>query len=118
MWFVQRDDLVENLAAAASHPAFRGPVLPSVGKDYLARRRLNIWRRSLLSTRPGRPIPHTKRSTCERNICKYPPIPWESRPALEQAGERILRFYRDRGGLDKAVEWQERLRTTTIVSQN
>jgi hypothetical protein len=26
MWFVQRDDMVENLAAAASHPAFRGPV--------------------------------------------------------------------------------------------
>jgi hypothetical protein len=26
--FVQRDDVVENLAAAASHPAFRSPVLP------------------------------------------------------------------------------------------
>ena len=28
MLFVQRDDMVENLAAAASHPAFRSPVLP------------------------------------------------------------------------------------------
>ncbi len=28
VWFVQRDDMVENLAAAASHPAFRSPVLP------------------------------------------------------------------------------------------
>jgi hypothetical protein len=28
VWFVQRDDVVENLAAAASHPAFRSPVLP------------------------------------------------------------------------------------------
>jgi len=26
VWFVQRDDVVENLAAAASHPAFRSPV--------------------------------------------------------------------------------------------
>ena len=26
--FVQRDDMVENLSAAASYPAFRGPVLP------------------------------------------------------------------------------------------
>ena len=28
MLFVQRDDMVENLAATASYPAFRGPVLP------------------------------------------------------------------------------------------
>jgi hypothetical protein len=28
MRFVQRDDMVENLAAAASDPAFRSPVLP------------------------------------------------------------------------------------------
>ena len=28
MFFVQRDDMVENLAAAASHPALRNPVLP------------------------------------------------------------------------------------------
>ena len=28
MLFVQRDDMVENLAAAASYPTFRGPVLP------------------------------------------------------------------------------------------
>ncbi len=28
MLFVQRDDMVENLAAAASHPALRSPVLP------------------------------------------------------------------------------------------
>src|SRR5579871_5002624 len=28
MFFVQRDYMVENLAAAASHPAFRSPVLP------------------------------------------------------------------------------------------
>ena len=28
MYFVQRDDAVENLAAAASYPAFRSPVLP------------------------------------------------------------------------------------------
>ena len=28
MLFVQRDDMVENLAAAASYPAFRGSVLP------------------------------------------------------------------------------------------
>src|SRR5260370_39413311 len=28
MLFVQRNDVVENLAAAASHPAFRSPVLP------------------------------------------------------------------------------------------
>ena len=28
MLFVQRDDMVENFAAAASHPAFRSPVLP------------------------------------------------------------------------------------------
>ena len=26
--FVQRDDMVENLSAAASHPAFRNPILP------------------------------------------------------------------------------------------
>jgi hypothetical protein len=28
MLFVQRDDVVENLAAPTSHPAFRSPVLP------------------------------------------------------------------------------------------
>ena len=28
MLFVQRDDMIENLSAAASHPAFRSPVLP------------------------------------------------------------------------------------------
>jgi hypothetical protein len=28
MFFVQRDDMVENLAEAASHPAFRSPVFP------------------------------------------------------------------------------------------
>src|SRR4029079_12323500 len=28
MLFVQRDDMVENLSAAAPHPAFRSPVLP------------------------------------------------------------------------------------------
>ena len=28
MPFVQRDDMIENLASAASHPAFRNPILP------------------------------------------------------------------------------------------
>ena len=28
MTFIQRDDLIGDLAAAASHPAFRNPVLP------------------------------------------------------------------------------------------
>jgi hypothetical protein len=28
MTFIQRDDLIEDLAATASHPAFRNPVLP------------------------------------------------------------------------------------------
>lgn len=28
MFFVQRDDVVENFAAATAHPAFRGSVLP------------------------------------------------------------------------------------------
>ena len=28
MLFVQRNDMIENLAAAASHPALRNPILP------------------------------------------------------------------------------------------
>jgi hypothetical protein len=28
MWFVQRDDVVENLSPATSHPSFRSSILP------------------------------------------------------------------------------------------
>jgi len=33
MLFFQRDDMIENLAAAASHPAFRNPILPGLCVD-------------------------------------------------------------------------------------
>jgi tetratricopeptide (TPR) repeat protein len=36
-------------------------------------------------------------------------IPWGSRSAPEQAGERIVQFYRDWGNPEKAAEWQEKL---------
>src|SRR5262249_53000028 len=36
-------------------------------------------------------------------------IPWESRPALDEAGRRIIRLYRDWGKPDKEAEWQQKL---------
>jgi Tfp pilus assembly protein PilF len=36
-------------------------------------------------------------------------IPWESRTAPRQAGERIIQLYRDWGKPDKEAEWREKL---------
>ena len=40
-------------------------------------------------------------------------IPWESRSAPEQAGERIVQLYQDWGKPEKVAEWRQKLQATT-----
>jgi hypothetical protein len=46
MPFVQRDDMIENLASAASHPAFRNPILPGCLHTCAFRRRTGCLQES------------------------------------------------------------------------
>jgi len=43
-------------------------------------------------------------------------IPWENRSAVEQAGERVVQFYKEWGKPEKAAEWQQELHATTSAA--
>ena len=49
MGFVQRDDMVENLSAAASHPAFCGPILPRRLNTRALRSEARAFRKAITS---------------------------------------------------------------------
>ncbi len=43
-------------------------------------------------------------------------IPWENRSTVEQAGERVVQFYKEWGKPEKAAAWQQELHTTTSAA--
>jgi hypothetical protein len=44
-------------------------------------------------------------------------IPFSLKPALEQAGERVVQLYREWGMPEKAAAWREKIRATVADSR-